>query len=55
MPRSSMILTATRRYYQDAAIRAALEKVARCDTKGEPKRALLSLATGAGKTFIVLA
>jgi type I restriction enzyme R subunit len=37
----------TRRYYQDAAIRAVFEKVAR----GE-KRALLTLATGAGKTFI---
>jgi type I restriction enzyme R subunit len=35
-----------RRYYQDAAIRAALEKVA----KGED-RALLTLATPAGKTF----
>jgi type I restriction enzyme R subunit len=40
---------ATRRYYQDAAIRAALEHIA----KGE-KRALLSLATGAGKTFIAV-
>jgi len=40
---------ATRRYYQDAAIRAALEKLAR----GE-KRALLSLATGAGKTYIAV-
>lgn len=40
---------AARRYYQDAAIRAVLEKVAR----GE-KRALLSLATGAGKTFIAV-
>jgi type I restriction enzyme R subunit len=38
-----------RRYYQDAAIRAVLEKVAR----GE-KRALLTLATGAGKTFIAV-
>ena len=37
----------TRRYYQDAAIRAVFEKVAR----GE-KRALLTLATGAGKAFI---
>ena len=36
-----------RRYYQDAAIRAVLEKIAR----GE-KRALLSLATGSGKTRI---
>lgn len=40
---------ATRRYYQDAAIRAVLEKLAR----GE-KRALLSLATGAGKTYIAV-
>ena len=38
-----------RRYYQDAAIRAVLEKVAR----GE-RRALLSLATGSGKTFIAV-
>jgi type I restriction enzyme, R subunit len=40
---------ATRRYYQDAAIRAVLEHIAR----GE-KLALLSLATGAGKTFIAV-
>jgi type I restriction enzyme R subunit len=40
---------ATRRYYQDAAIRAVLEKIAR----GE-NRALLALATGAGKTFIAV-
>ncbi|MGI8929096.1 MAG: DEAD/DEAH box helicase family protein, partial [Candidatus Limnocylindrales bacterium] len=39
----------SRRYYQDAAIRAVLEKLA----NGE-KRALLSLATGAGKTFIAV-
>jgi type I restriction enzyme R subunit len=45
---------ATRRYYQDAAIRAVLEKIARCGNTGEPKRALLSLATGAGKTFIAV-
>ena len=38
-----------RRYYQDAALRAVLEKVAR----GE-NRALLSLATGAGKTYIAV-
>ncbi|MEO1094634.1 MAG: DEAD/DEAH box helicase family protein [Cyanobacteria bacterium J06638_28] len=43
-----------RRYYQDAAIRAALEKIARCTTQGEPSRVLLSLATGAGKTFIAV-
>ncbi|MBE3112281.1 MAG: DEAD/DEAH box helicase family protein [Acidobacteria bacterium] len=40
---------ATRRYYQDAAIRAALEKIAR-----GKKRALLALATGSGKTFIAV-
>jgi type I restriction enzyme R subunit len=39
----------TRRYYQDAAIRAVFEKIAR----GE-KRALLALATGSGKTFIAV-
>ena len=38
---------AQRRYYQDAAIRAVFEKIA-----GGEKRALLSLATGSGKTFI---
>ncbi len=38
-----------RRYYQDAAIRAALEKIAR----GE-NRVLLTLATGAGKTRIAV-
>lgn len=40
---------ASRRYYQDAAIRATIEKLAR----GE-RRALLSLATGSGKTFIAV-
>ncbi|HEX8164909.1 MAG TPA: DEAD/DEAH box helicase family protein [Beijerinckiaceae bacterium] len=40
---------ADRRYYQDAAIRAVLEKIAR----GE-KKALLVLATGTGKTFIAV-
>ena len=45
---------ATRRYYQDAAIRAVLEKIARCERSGGPKRALLALATGAGKTFIAV-
>lgn len=38
-----------RRYYQDAAIRAVLEKVARND-----KRALIAVATGAGKTYIAV-
>ena len=44
----------TRRYYQDAAIRAVFEKFARCALAGEPQRALLSLATGSGKTFIAV-
>lgn len=44
----------TRRYYQDAAIRAVMEKLAQCETSGKAKRALLSLATGAGKTFIAV-
>ncbi len=35
---------ATRRYYQDAAIRAVLEKIARCERLGQPNRALLALA-----------
>ncbi|MGI6656790.1 MAG: DEAD/DEAH box helicase family protein [Desulfobulbus sp.] len=40
------------RYYQDAAIRAAFEKIIRCRQQGEPSRVLLSLATGSGKTII---
>jgi type I restriction enzyme R subunit len=40
---------ASRRYYQDAAIRAVFEKIA-----AGANRALLSLATGAGKTFIAV-
>ncbi|MGH8124133.1 MAG: DEAD/DEAH box helicase family protein, partial [Rudaea sp.] len=40
------------RYYQDATIRAAFEKVLRCEQNGEPSRVLLSLATGSGKTVI---
>jgi type I restriction enzyme, R subunit len=43
-----------RRYYQDAAIRAVMEKVASDQIANRPKRALLSLATGAGKTFIAV-
>jgi len=43
-----------RRYYQDAAIRAALEKLAQCEKRGAPGRLLLSLATGTGKTFIAV-
>ena len=38
-----------RRYYQDAAIRAALEKIA-----SGHNRVLLSMATGSGKTFIAV-
>ncbi|MBU2574344.1 MAG: DEAD/DEAH box helicase family protein [Elusimicrobia bacterium] len=45
---------AGRRYYQDAAIRAVFEKLARCERENKPRRALLSLATGAGKTFIAV-
>src|SRR5208337_2832368 len=44
----------TRRYYQDAAIRAVMEKLAKCEFNQQHKRALLSLATGAGKTFIAV-
>ena len=40
----------TIRYYQDAAIRAILEKIVLCEYEQKPKRALLSLATGTGKT-----
>ncbi len=40
---------ASRRYYQDAAIRATLEKI----IQGK-KRMLLFLATGSGKTFIAV-
>ncbi len=40
------------RYYQDAAIRAAFEKIIRCQQSNEPARVLLTLATGSGKTII---
>lgn len=40
------------RYYQDAAIRAAFEKIILCRQNGQPARVLLSLATGSGKTII---
>jgi len=40
------------RYYQDAAIRAAFEKIIRCQQSNESVRVLLALATGAGKTII---
>lgn len=42
------------RYYQDAAIRAVLERAALAENGKAKKRALLSLATGAGKTSIVV-
>ena len=40
------------RYYQDAAIRAAFEKIILCQQNNEPARVLLALATGAGKTIV---
>jgi type I restriction enzyme R subunit len=40
------------RYYQDAAIRAAFEKILQTEQAGHAPRILLSLATGAGKTVI---
>ena len=40
------------RYYQDAAIRAAFEKILLDRQAGKPPRVLLTLATGAGKTII---
>ena len=40
------------RYYQDAAIRAAFEKIIRCRQQAQPARVLLALATGSGKTII---
>lgn len=40
------------RYYQDAAIRAAFEKIIHNHQQGEPARVLLALATGSGKTII---
>lgn len=45
---------AKRRYYQDAAIRATFEKLARAKKEGKPKRVLLCLATGSGKTFLAV-
>lgn len=40
------------RYYQDAAIRAAFEKIILEQQAGRAPRVLLTLATGAGKTII---
>lgn len=42
------------RYYQDAAVRAVLERAALAANGKDTKRALLSLATGAGKTSIAV-
>jgi type I restriction enzyme, R subunit len=58
MPEAAMLFMADSpaypqfRYYQDAAIRAAFEKIIHCEQNGELVRLLLSLATGAGKTII---
>lgn len=43
------------RYYQDASIRAAIEKIIKDTQAGKSPRVLLSLATGAGKTRIAAA
>ena len=57
-PESAMLFQADsaawseRRYYQDAAIRATFEKVLLDRQAGKPPRALLALATGAGKTIL---
>ncbi len=40
------------RYYQDAAIRAAFEKILQQRAAGDNPRVLLSLSTGSGKTII---
>jgi type I restriction enzyme R subunit len=40
------------RYYQDAAIRAAFEKILQSESEDVAPRILLSLATGSGKTII---
>ena len=42
------------RYYQDAAIRTVLERAALAESGRAKRRALLSLATGAGKTSIAV-
>jgi type I site-specific restriction endonuclease len=57
-PESAMLFQADsaawsqNRYYQDAAIRATFEKILLDRQAGKPPRALLTLATGAGKTII---
>lgn len=45
---------AKRRYYQDAAIRAVLEKLAVAEQHQLAMRALLAIATGGGKTYIAV-
>jgi type I restriction enzyme R subunit len=40
------------RYYQDAAIRAAFEKILRSEQLRVPARVLLSMSTGSGKTVV---
>ena len=42
------------RYYQDAAIRAAMEKIAAWKDPDKGPRVLLPLATGSGKTFVAV-
>ncbi len=44
----------TVRYYQDAAIRAVMEKIAQRENADQPNQALLSMATGCGKTRIAV-
>ncbi|MDD5480412.1 DEAD/DEAH box helicase family protein [Rhodoferax sp.] len=57
-PQAAMLLQADSpawaqgRYYQDAAIRAAFEKIILCQQRGMAARVLLALATGSGKTII---
>ena len=43
-----------RRYYQDAAIRAVLERIAAAQHADKPPRALLAMATGSGKTLLAV-
>lgn len=58
VPEASMLFQADSpawaqsRYYQDAAIRAAFERILLDQQQGNPSRILLSLATGSGKTVI---
>ncbi len=43
------------RYYQEAALRAAMQKIVVCEKTGGDKRVLLALATGSGKTKLAAA